>query len=54
MGAGQRGLDLGQYAFEISQHVVIPEAQHTIARRLGDTARPQVELDYLERLLKDY
>lgn len=25
-----------------------------LRRRLGDTARPQVELDYLERLLKDY
>ena len=25
-----------------------------LRRRLGDTARPQIELDYLERLLKDY
>jgi uncharacterized protein (TIGR02302 family) len=25
-----------------------------LRRRLGDPARPQVELDYLERLLKDY
>lgn len=25
-----------------------------LRRRLGDTARPQLELDYLERLLKDY
>ena len=25
-----------------------------LRRRLGDSARPQVELDYLERLLKDY
>jgi uncharacterized protein (TIGR02302 family) len=25
-----------------------------LRRRLGDTQRPQIELDYLERLLKDY
>ncbi len=25
-----------------------------LRRRLGDSQRPQVELDYLERLLKDY
>ncbi|MCK1637076.1 TIGR02302 family protein [Bradyrhizobium sp. 157] len=25
-----------------------------LRRRLGDTARPQIELDYIERLLKDY
>jgi uncharacterized protein (TIGR02302 family) len=25
-----------------------------LRRRLGDTARPQLELDYIERLLKDY
>jgi uncharacterized protein (TIGR02302 family) len=25
-----------------------------LRRRLGDSARPQIELDYIERLLKDY
>jgi hypothetical protein len=25
-----------------------------LRRRLGDPQRPQIELDYLERLLKDY
>ncbi|RYX98402.1 MAG: DUF4175 family protein, partial [Bradyrhizobiaceae bacterium] len=25
-----------------------------LRRRLGDTTRPQLELDYIERLLKDY
>jgi hypothetical protein len=25
-----------------------------LRRRLGDTGRSQLELDYLERLLKDY
>ncbi len=25
-----------------------------LRRRLGDTERPQLELDYIERLLKDY
>jgi hypothetical protein len=25
-----------------------------LRRRLGDTQRPQIELDYIERLLKDY
>ena len=25
-----------------------------LRRRLGDTSRPQIELDYIERLLKDY
>jgi hypothetical protein len=25
-----------------------------LRRRLGDNARPQLELDYIERLLKDY
>ena len=25
-----------------------------LRRRLGDTLRPQIELDYIERLLKDY
>ncbi len=25
-----------------------------LRRRLGDSLRPQIELDYIERLLKDY
>jgi hypothetical protein len=25
-----------------------------LRRRLGDPSRPQIELDYIERLLKDY
>jgi len=25
-----------------------------LRRRLGDLSRPQLELDYIERLLKDY
>jgi Domain of unknown function (DUF4175) len=25
-----------------------------LRRRLGDPQRPQIELDYIERLLKDY
>jgi hypothetical protein len=25
-----------------------------LRRRLGDTSRPQIELDYIERLLKDF
>jgi hypothetical protein len=35
----------------------VPRARRILAerrRRLGDPNRPQIELDYIERLLKDY
>src|SRR4029078_10793915 len=32
----------------------VPRILEELRRRLGDTARPQIELDYIERLLKDY
>ncbi len=58
LGRPLRRHDFGDdYTVKIPGEIDVQRARRILEelrRRLGDPARPQIELDYLERLLKDY
>jgi len=58
LGRPLRGRDLGDdLSVKIPGEIDVQRVRRILEelrRRLGDTTRPQIELDYIERLLKDY
>jgi uncharacterized protein (TIGR02302 family) len=58
LGRPLRGRDLGDdLTVKIPGEIDVQRVRRILEelrRRLGDTSRPQLELDYIERLLKDY
>ena len=58
LGRPLRGRDYGDdYTVKVPGEIDVQRARRIIEelrRRFGDVARPQEELDYIERLLKDY
>ncbi len=58
LGRPLRGRDLGDdLSVKIPGEIDVQRVRRILEelrRRLGDTTRPQLELDYIERLLKDY
>lgn len=58
LGRPLQGRDLGDdLSVKIPGEIDVQRVRRILEelrRRLGDTARPQLELDYIERLLKDY
>jgi uncharacterized protein (TIGR02302 family) len=58
LGRPLRGKDLGDdLSVKIPGEIDVQRVRRILEelrRRLGDTTRPQLELDYIERLLKDY
>lgn len=58
LGRPLRGRDLGDdFSVKIPGEIDVQRVRRILEelrRRLGDTTRPQIELDYIERLLKDY
>ena len=58
LGRPLQGRDLGDdLSVKIPGEIDVQRVRRILEelrRRLGDTARPQFELDYIERLLKDY
>lgn len=58
LGRPLRGRDLGDdFSVKIPGEIDVQRVRRILEelrRRLGDTIRPQLELDYIERLLKDY
>lgn len=58
LGRPLRGRDLGDdFSVKIPGEIDVQRVRRILEelrRRLGDTTRPQLELDYIERLLKDY
>ncbi|QDL99227.1 TIGR02302 family protein [Rhodopseudomonas palustris] len=58
LGRPLRGRDLGDdLTVKIPGEIDVQRVRRILEelrRRLGDSARPQLELDYIERLLKDY
>jgi len=58
LGRPLRGRELGDdLTVKIPGEIDVQRVRRILEelrRRLGDTARPQLELDYIERLLKDY
>ena len=57
LGRPLHGREFGDETVKIPGEIDVQRARRILEelrRRLGDTQRPQLELDYLERLLKDY
>jgi len=57
LGRPRRGRDLDDSTVKVPLEADVQRARRILEelrRRYGETARPQLELDYLERLLKDY
>jgi uncharacterized protein (TIGR02302 family) len=57
LGRPLRGRESDDMTVKIPDDIDVQRVRRILEelrRRLGDPARPQVELDYLERLLKDY
>lgn len=58
LGRPLRGREFGDdFTVKIPGEIDVQRARRILEelrRRLGDTLRPQIELDYIERLLKDY
>ncbi len=58
LGRPLRGRDYGDdYTVKVPSEIDVQRARRIIEelrRRFGDVGRPQLELDYIERLLKDY
>jgi hypothetical protein len=58
LGRPLRGRELGDdLTVKIPGEIDVQRVRRILEelrRRLGDTTRPQLELDYIERLLKDY
>ncbi len=57
LGRPLRGREYGDDTVKVPGEIDVQRARHIIEelrRRFGDVARPQEELDYIERLLKDY
>ena len=58
LGRPLRGRELGEdFSVKIPGEIDVQRVRRILEelrRRLGDTQRPQIELDYIERLLKDY
>ncbi|MDB5520563.1 MAG: hypothetical protein JWQ82_160 [Tardiphaga sp.] len=58
LGRPLRGRDVGEdFSVKIPGEIDVQRVRRILEelrRRLGDTQRPQIELDYIERLLKDY
>ena len=57
LGRPLRGHDYGDDTVKVPGEIDVQRARRIIEelrRRFGDVARPQEELDYIERLLKDY
>ena len=58
LGTAVRGHDFGDDpTVKIPGEIDVQRVRRILEelrRRLGDPARPQIELDYIERLLKDY
>jgi uncharacterized protein (TIGR02302 family) len=57
LGRGYRDSDYPDQTVQIPGEIDVQRARRILEelrRRLGETNRPQVELDYIERLLKDY
>ncbi|MGB3864249.1 MAG: DUF4175 family protein, partial [Xanthobacteraceae bacterium] len=58
LGRPLRGRDLGDdFSVKIPGEIDVQRARRILEelrRRLGDPQRPQIELDYIERLLKGY
>jgi hypothetical protein len=58
LGRPLRGRDLGDdLTVKIPGEIDVQRVRRILEelrRRLGDSGRPQIELDYIERLLKDY
>ena len=58
LGRPLRGRDFGDdLTVKIPGEIDVQRVRRILEelrRRLGDTTRPQLELDYIERLLKDY
>jgi hypothetical protein len=57
LGRPLHGREFGDETVKIPGEIDVQRARRILEelrRRLGDPQRPQLELDYLERLLKDY
>ncbi len=57
LGRPLNGRDYGDDSVKVPGEIDVQRARRIIEelrRRFGDVARPQLELDYIERLLKDY
>jgi uncharacterized protein (TIGR02302 family) len=57
LGRPLRGREYGDESVKVPGEIDVQRARRIIEelrRRFGDVARPQEELDYIERLLKDY
>jgi hypothetical protein len=58
LGRPLRGRDYGDDAtIKVPGEIDVQRARRILEelrRRFGDSARPQIELDYIERLLKDF
>ena len=58
LGRPLRGREFGEdFSVKIPGEIDVQRVRRILEelrRRLGDTQRPQIELDYIERLLKDY
>ena len=57
LGRPLHGREFGDESVKIPGEIDVQRARRILEelrRRLGDPQRPQIELDYLERLLKDY
>jgi anti-anti-sigma regulatory factor len=51
------GRDVDDYSQKVPGEIDVQRARRILEelrRRLADPSRPQIELDYLERLLKDF
>jgi len=57
LGRGYRDSEYPDQTVQIPGEIDVQRARRILEelrRRLGEANRPQVELDYIERLLKDY
>ena len=57
LGRGMRMPDADDYTVQLPGEIDVQRVRRILEelrRRLGETNRPQIELDYIERLLKDY
>jgi hypothetical protein len=57
LGRPLRGRDLDDSTVKVPLEADVQRARRILdelRRRYGETGRPQIELDYIERLLKDY
>jgi hypothetical protein len=57
LGRPLRGRDLDDSTVKVPLEADVQRARRILdelRRRYGETGRPQLELDYIERLLKDY